>query len=347
MSEEEEPQSLIDRLMRNAPPADALTYSKPLDENIIVARPPLAKDPYAPDFVNPTAEEIILRLFYGWMVLRIQTIHDLSGLHRRSIERVLYDFLERGLIKKLGRTKLPMYASDREHLYTLGRRGPAVPPYSFRTPLVCPKANPAIQHAAGIVTHDGILVPAHQYYVSEAAGWLAQELMTKYGFPALPVPEQVLRNVYGWCSLKKDQPHIYFRTPVPDAWFLHGDYRLRLEVQVTRTSAPKVRAICSNLPLNEPVLYIVEEELYSALEPLLDEFPHFFLVRMWNQKDMDKIHERYRCLDAVGGFHPWWMADYYSEPGFSHAVLHPDKADLFDQRHTRPIVHPKNVAPLA
>ncbi len=342
----EEGKALIDQIMQTA---DNLAgedgYSNP-QATLTVAESPLRTDPNTGAYILPTSEEIILRLFYGWMYLRIQTLCDLSQFKRRTVERALASLLKKGCIRKVGRSSYPTYfvlpdgdpyasmgppALSNEDIYTLGPNSPAMPPYDFRPTIECTPAKPGTSDVHGLETSRQIVIPIHPYYVTEVAAWIARGL-ARNSFPCLAVPEQVLRRVYGWCSIKKDQPRIYFKTPVPDAWLLYGPYRLRLEVQVSRTMVDKMEDVISHSPLNEPVLYVVSEEsIYQSLVPLLSLYPHLFVVRMWNDADLAAVSARYQCLVKAGGFHPWWMADHYSGPQFAHAVMNPEAACLFER----------------
>jgi hypothetical protein len=79
----------------------------------------------------------------------------------------------------------------------------------------------------------------------------------------------------------------------------------RLEVQVSDTSVKNIRDVCEASPLHEPVFYVVtSDELFQRFKPLLEEFPHFLLARLWNQ-------------------------DYYARPCFAYAAMKAAKAKVF------------------
>jgi hypothetical protein len=323
-------------------------YSDPLDEKMMLAEPRLG-DPKEEKVRLPTAEEIILRLFYGWFVLRARTICDLSQYSHWSVLRVLSSLHKKGFIRKIGRATERTYtvfarvdgptshaiedvdAPELEDLYVLGTTFPPERPYGFRSVLEFKPERAGIHDGSGVRTSKGIIIPAHPYYVAEVAAWIAQGLALN-NFPCLATPEQVLRMEYGFCSLKKTQPKIYFRTPVPDAWLIYGPYRLRLEVQLSKTSLYKVREVVANSPLNDPVLYVVPDgEIYESLKPLLQEYPHFLLVRLWNESELSQVPVRFkRLIDQKKYSKRWWLAKYYSEPRFVHAVMNPEAAWRFE-----------------
>jgi hypothetical protein len=313
-------------------------YSDPLDQSISVAHPPLWPNLLTGDLQLPSVEEIIFRLIAGWQVLRIKSLCGLSGYGPRTIEKILPGLVEKGWIKPLGRPTRGRFSGVNQELYTIGPTPPTGDFLDFRPRALRTRPlNPQNLHnESGVPTSHDLLLPAHPVYVAEAATWIAQAL-AKGGNPCLPVPERILRQVYGWYSPKKEQEKKFFLTPIPDAWLIFNGRSFRLEVQISTTSADNVRVVCAGSPLGEPVLYVVTEDyLYERFSPLLEEYPFFFLVRFQNATDLTQAHSRFRDLVAKGGLQRWWMRDYYSGDAFAYAYLKAETGWKFCQNYPRP-----------
>jgi len=126
---------------------------------------------------------------------------------------------------------------------------------------------------------------------------------------------------------------------VPDAWVFFSCYSLFLEVQLSEISTDRVRHVCENSPLGEPVLYVVAgddaDRLYRRFLPLLDEIPNFCLARFRNAEDLSRVWPRIQGLVQRGGFQPWWMRDHYAGSEFSRATMRAEVATLFSDNYKR------------
>jgi hypothetical protein len=305
-------------------------YSNPDDRTLKTAPPVLVNNPHTGALILPTIEAIFLRQIYGWYLLRAKSLCVFSGYSLRTCERILPEMCEKGWIKSLGRPVRGRRFRVGGEIYSMGSHAPSIPPFPSVPRLRTREYDGRkLYQDTGIVTSHGLILPAHHYCAAEAAAWITRSLW-RQNQSCLVIPEQVLRKVYGWYYEKDDQDLLYFCTRVPDAYVMVKGVGFRLEVQVSDTSVKNIRDVCEASPLHEPVFYVVtSDELFQRFKPLLEEFPHFLLARLWNQEDLGQMAIRFTALGKSGKLRRWWLRDYYARPCFAYAAMKAAKAKVF------------------